>query len=245
MQGGNAIIVSITGDPYCFDVNVNLPLVAIPLEDGAKAFRVGEAQAWTLIDDQHIAGIFTQDCGSLNGCTTSATFIEFDLGSQKAAKRDYILKGIFIDPGFGIGYLKGAIIFSAHDQYKDDVSGLGLFNPTRDTRIVLSLREINAKQIRTSPDGASALIESYDGSLWKVDVNGSDIHTQLFLKGPVASWRWGAGNTLLVRSKDETAYSVVDEQGRTVRKIDVLGRIGKTPATQNTSSDTPVEIVDW
>ncbi len=226
-----AIVAALGGDVNCFDpAYANWPLIVIPLADGAPAFSVGGARAWSISSDSRTIGAIVQNCQP-PPCKDSVETMKFDLASQQVSRQNYSLNQYsFVNDRAGVAFVKGALLPEAFDTTKlDGGGGLMLFNPGQQPGLSISPRiQGGGKRIVATPDNDVALIESGDGSLWRATVEGGSIQARQIVKGPVVAWRVGRGKALLVRLKDDPAYSIIDEQGNTIGKIDVEAKIKAT-----------------
>jgi hypothetical protein len=235
------IIASLSGDVGCFGVYDNWPLVVIPLT-GTQPFTVGEARIWAISSDSRTIGaIVRHDQSSVKD---SVEIINFDATSRKVSRSNYSLGqySTVEDRFFGIAFVKGMLVFDAYDSTMlEGGGGLVVFDPSREPHVSISPRlAVAGKGIAASPDNETVIVEGFtDGSLWRVEVKDHSLQAQQIVKGPVESWRWGRNKQILVKMKDDPTFSIIDDQGNTVGKVDVLGKI------KAVKGDVKVVAVDW
>lgn len=216
---------------------VDDPLIVIPLVGGARPFQVGQASTWTIApNSRQIAGISR----NIREITDTLILINFDLATEQVSQSSYPLGTYVTYLPFGVAYVNQSIVFDINSDAAllEGGGGLAIFNPERKNPLTLTSLNIGGyDEIRSTPDGQAAVIQSSDGSLWRATISNDTMSAELVTRAPIVSWRFGPGGEILAQPANSAEFQIIDPEGAIEGQFSLLEEASITNAE--------VLDVDW
>lgn len=215
-------------------------IVALPI-NGAEPVRVAEGITWVVAPDSHHLTALGQ--GEVTGLPNALKRIDFDLNTGQTSETLHELGTWYIYYDGRLVYLGERVMFVvSHDNAMlEGGGGLAVFDPHLGTASFITRNLFH--RLQSTPDGTKVVLETSEHTLVEAVATGDAITLQPLLSTPVTDWKLGSDGDLLVQFSGETAYQILDGQGRSLATLDLAEqvRLQAAPGDQ----EVKVVAVDW